>query len=106
MGKLVLHVHSIPDAAEARFAAIEGRLVTLEAQMGAVMTTQQTFDTLLGEMRTATDDIAAELARLRQAILDKTIDDAGMASFDALVRRLKSMGTDATNPTSAPAAGV
>jgi hypothetical protein len=103
MSDVHVHVHVIPDAAHDRMTALEDRLTLLEAQGAALMARQQDVDRIITDLNAATNEIAADLERLRGDVVANTVTDASIATLDGIVARLQALGQDPENPVPAPA---
>lgn len=98
MNDVHVHVHVIPDAAHDRMTALEDRLALLEAQGAALMARQQDVDRIITDLNAATNEIAADLERLRGEITAGAVSEESVALLDNLVVRLQGLGQDPENP--------
>lgn len=98
MSDVHVHVHVIPDAAHARMTALEDRLALLEAQGAVLMARQEDVDRIIVDLNAATNEIAADLERLRGEIASGVVSEASIQALDGMVARLQALGQDPENP--------
>lgn len=63
------------------------------------MTKQERFDTILTNLNTVTNDLAADFALFIQEAKDGTISDESLAAAEAGVESLKALAASKENPT-------
>jgi hypothetical protein len=85
----------------ARLAAFERQLDQLQCQGDALMSKAEEILTLVGKINTATNEVAADLARLRGQITGGVTEAEAVgivAELTTLEARLTSLGADSSDP--------
>ena len=99
-----MHIHITTQAARDEVDALTARLVVLEQQGVTLMNRQETFDTALAALNTATNDVADDLTRLRAEVAATGVSAESLARLDANIARLQGLAVDPENPVPAPPA--
>lgn len=93
-----VHVHTIDQSALAQMQRTLDALV----RQGGQMATKADFDTLRNDINTATNNIAARIARLEDIIRNSGLtgaeEDQVLAELASLKNSLEAMGRDPENP--------
>lgn len=74
--------------------------VNILKQLKKIMAKQETFDALIVRLNAATNEIAADLQKLRDEIAAgaDTISDESLTNLDSNIAALEAMGADPVNP--------
>ena len=94
MADVTLHLHITSDALDGRVRALEARMATAD----------ETLTTLSTRLNDATNEIAADLQRLRDQLAllgEAVVAPATLAALDAHISRLEGLGVDPADPVPA-----
>lgn len=68
------------------------------------MAKQEQFDAMIQRLNAATNDIAADLAKLKADIQNGTVSDASLQQLDTNIQQLEALGASTENPVPEPPA--